>query len=181
MRVIPTSFDEVLLLEPDVYSDNRGYFMETWQAGRYFSLGLKETFLQDNISFSRKDVLRGLHFQSPNSQGKLATCLMGKVFDVVVDIRRDSKTFGKHFGICLSQTEKLQIYVPPGFAHGFIVLSDWALFSYKCTMLYSPASEHCILWNDPDIAIPWPVKQPVISAKDSQGVSLKEWLQEGSR
>lgn len=147
--------------------------METWNRQRYLEAGLKLDFVQDNISLSRKGTLRGLHFQNPNGQGKLLQVLSGEVFDVAVDVRRDSPTFGRWHGLNLSSENKLQFYIPPGFAHGFAVLSETALFHYKCTDFYSPADEATLLWNDPDVGIKWPIAEPLLSEKDKKGLPLK--------
>ena len=171
----PTKLLGTLLLEPKVFGDERGFFMETWNAQRYREFGLDENFVQDNLSRSRRGVLRGLHFQEPNPQGKLVSVLDGEVFDVAVDIRIGSPTFGQWEGYTLSAQNKLQFYIPPGFAHGFCVTSETALFAYKCTELYQPANEGAIAWNDPDLNIPWPVDQPELSAKDAKGIRLADY------
>ncbi len=173
MNVLETKLPGVLIIEPDVFGDARGYFMETWQRDRYAQAGLPIHFVQDNLSFSTRGVLRGLHFQNPNSQGKLVFVLQGEVFDVAVDIRAGSPTFGQWVGVTLSSENKRQLYIPEGFAHGFCVTSDTALFAYKCTDFYNPAAEGGIIWNDPDIGIDWPVKRPVLSEKDSVYRRLK--------
>lgn len=167
MKVIETRLPGVLIIEPKVFSDARGFFMETWQQERYRECGLPARFVQDNLSFSTQGVLRGLHFQNPNAQGKLVYVLQGEVFDVAVDIRAGSPTFGQWVGVTLSSDNKRQLYIPEGFAHGFCVLSDNALFAYKCTDFYNPRAEAGIIWNDPDIGIDWPVKEPILSQKDS--------------
>ena len=172
MKVTETDLPGVLILEPRVFGDDRGFFMETWQRERYREAGIDVDFVQDNLSFSRKGVLRGLHFQNPHAQGKLVQVLQGEVFDVAVDIRVGSPTFGRWAGINLSADNKRQFYVPPDFAHGFCVLSETALFSYKCTDLYHPESEGSILWNDPAIGIDWPVSDPSLSEKDAQAPTL---------
>jgi dTDP-4-dehydrorhamnose 3,5-epimerase len=172
MNVIETGLPGVLLIEPKVFGDARGFFMETYHGKRYRDAGMKEQFMQDNLSFSARGVLRGLHFQNPNAQGKLVYVLQGEVFDVAVDIRRGSPHFGKWFGAVLSAGNKRQLYVPPGFAHGFLVTSETALFAYKCTELYDPASERGIVWNDPDIGIEWPLQQPALSGKDAAAPTL---------
>jgi dTDP-4-dehydrorhamnose 3,5-epimerase len=164
----------LLIIEPKVFGDARGFFLETWNRNRYREAGLDADFVQDNLSFSRRGILRGLHCQNPNPQGKLLQVLQGEVFDVAVDIRRGSPTFGKWHGLVLSSENKRQFYVPPGFAHGFVVLSETALFHYKCTELYSPKDEMAIRWNDPDIAIKWPVKEPLLSDKDAKGALLRD-------
>jgi dTDP-4-dehydrorhamnose 3,5-epimerase len=164
----------LLILEPKVFGDTRGYFLETYHAKRYHEIGVDAAFVQDNISFSRKGILRGLHFQNPHTQGKLVTVLEGEVFDVTVDIRQNSTTFGQWYGIHLNGENKRQLFVPAGFAHGFQVLSDTVLFHYKCTDFYSPQDEHCIRWNDPDLAIEWPIKEAILSNKDTQAPFLRE-------
>lgn len=172
MNVIETELPGVLLLEPKVFGDARGFFMETYHSKRYRDAGIREEFVQDNLSFSAKGVLRGLHFQKPNAQGKLVYVLQGEVFDVAVDIRKGSPQFGKWFGKVLSAENKRQLYIPPGFAHGFVVTSETALFAYKCSELYDPASERSIIWNDPGIGIDWPLRQPALSGKDAAAPTL---------
>jgi dTDP-4-dehydrorhamnose 3,5-epimerase len=177
MNVIKTAIDGVLIIEPKKFGDSRGYFLESHSQKRYEEAGIKGPFVQDNLSFSRKGVLRGLHFQDPNPQGKLVSAPLGEVFDVAVDIRPGSATFGKWVGVLLSAENGKQLWVPPGLAHGFLVVSETALFSYKCTDYYSPGNEHCLLWNDPDIGIDWPlVADPELSEKDKKGVSLHSLL-----
>jgi len=174
MKVTETELQGVLLIEPRSFEDDRGYFMETWNEARYGKEKVSPRFVQDNVSFSKKGVLRGLHFQNPKPQGKLVSVLQGKVFDVVVDLRTGSPTFKKWWGTNLSSDNKKQLFIPSGFAHGFLVLSESALFFYKCTDVYSPASELTILWNDPEIGIKWPLKSPVVSEKDRKGLRLGE-------
>ncbi len=174
MKVTPTKLPAVLVIEPDAFGDDRGWFLETFSNRRYEQAGLKLPFVQDNISFSAKNILRGLHFQYPHPQGKLVQVLSGEVFDVAVDIRLGSPTFGQWTGENLSASNHKQIYIPPGFAHGFCVLSDTALFSYKCTDYYSPATQGGIIFNDPDLGIGWPVPTPVVSGKDAGFPRLKE-------
>jgi dTDP-4-dehydrorhamnose 3,5-epimerase len=173
MNVQKCELDGLLVFEPKCFGDARGFFMESWNQQRYQEAGLSADFVQDNLSFSRRGVLRGLHFQNPHPQGKLLQVLLGEVFDVAVDLRRQSPTFGKWHGLTLSAENKRQFYVPPGFAHGFLVLSETALFSYKCTDFYSPKDESTLQWNDPQLGIQWPIKEPTISEKDSKGVSLR--------
>lgn len=177
MNCIETDIPGVLIIEPKVFGDARGYFMETFSASRYRDAGIDEVFVQDNVSFSRKGVLRGLHFQNPNSQSKLVEVLQGEVFDVAVDIRRGSPTFGAWTGAVLSSNNHRQFFIPAGFAHGFCVLSETALFHYKCTDYYNPAAEGGIIWNDPDIGIAWPMESPALSAKDSAYGRLKDFPQ----
>jgi dTDP-4-dehydrorhamnose 3,5-epimerase len=183
MKVTPTKLQEVLVIEPDAFGDARGFFLETFSQKRYEQAlaqygagqaGIKLKFVQDNVSFSAKNILRGLHFQYPNPQGKLVQVLSGEVFDVAVDIRLGSPTFGQWVGETLSAANHKQIYVPPGFAHGFCVLSDTALFSYKCTDYYNPSTEGGIMYNDPDIGIVWPVTEPTISKKDAGCPRLRD-------
>ncbi len=173
MKVTETNLPGVLIFEPDVYEDSRGYFLETWNSTRYGAYNLPEKFVQDNLSFSHRGVLRGLHYQlSPREQGKLVSVVAGEVFDVAVDTRRSSPTFGHWFGTILSAENKKQLWIPVGFAHGFLVLSESAVFLYKVTEYYSPAHERCIRWDDPHIDIRWPIGQtPVISPKDMAGAS----------
>lgn len=173
MNVVATNLPGVVIIEPDVFGDERGFFMETFQASRYKDMaGITDKFVQDNLSYSSKGVLRGLHYQLKHTQGKLVYVLEGEVFDVAVDVRAGSPTFGQWTGIVLSADNKRQLYVPPGFAHGFCVTSEKVLFAYKCTDYYHPASEKTILWNDPALGIDWPVSSPVLSDKDIQGVAL---------
>ena len=166
MKVTATNHPEVLLVEPDVFPDARGFFMETYHARKYVRQGLPEAFLQDNHSRSVRGVLRGLHYQLEHPQGKLMRVVTGRVFDVAVDIRRGSPRFGNWVGVELSEDNQLQMYVPPGYAHGFCVLSEQADFLYKCTELYAPGDEYSIAWNDPDIAIAWPQLDYLLSDKD---------------
>lgn len=174
MKVIETDLPGVLILEPRVFGDERGFFMESWNARRYAQYGLPTHFVQDNLSFSRRGVLRGLHFQNPQPQGKLVSVLQGEVFDVAVDIRVGSPTFGRWTGVTLSAEDKRQFYIPPDFAHGFVVTSETALFFYKCTDYYAPASEGTVLWDDPEIGIEWPLENPTLSEKDRQAPILSE-------
>lgn len=174
MKVIETELPGVVILEPRVFGDERGFFMETWNEERYEKAGLQARFVQDNLSFSRAGVLRGLHFQNPNAQGKLIQVLQGEVFDVAVDVRRGSPTFGRSVGVMLTADSRQQFYVPPGFAHGFCVFSETALFFYKCTDLYNPEAEVSVRWNDPRIGIDWPVSEPSLSEKDRNAALLDE-------
>lgn len=174
MKVIETDVAGVLIVEPTVFSDNRGFLMETFQAERYAEAGVPGPFVQDNLSFSQYGILRGLHFQYPQAQGKLVYVLHGKVFDVAVDIRSNSPHFGRWFGIELSAENNRQLWVPPGFAHGFCVTSQTALCAYKCTDYYNPACEMGIRWDDPKLRITWPIAQPSLSDKDAKGVLLAE-------
>ena len=161
-------------MEPDVFSDDRGFFLETWNSMRYEKDGIKGSFVQDNVSFSKKGVLRGLHFQYPQSQSKLVQVLSGEVVDVAVDIRKDSPTFGQWISEVLSSANHRQMYIPSGFAHGYCVTSETAVFSYKCTDFYNPACEGGIVWNDPDINIDWPIQEPILSLKDASLPKLRD-------
>ena len=174
MRVERTALPGVLLLTPPVFHDARGFFRETWRADRYGEAGLPAAFVQDNASLSAGGVLRGLHFQQPNAQGKLVSVLRGEVWDVAVDIRVGSPTFGRWTGHFLSAANGCQLWIPEGFAHGFVVTSAEALFSYKCTEVYAPGAESTLLWNDPDLAIDWPVAGPAVSERDASGVRLRD-------
>jgi dTDP-4-dehydrorhamnose 3,5-epimerase len=174
VNVIETKLPGVLILEPKVFGDERGFFMETWHQARYEEVGVPARFVQDNLSLSSRGVLRGLHFQNPNPQGKLICVLQGEVFDVAVDIRIGSPTFGEWEGVSLSAENKRQLYIPEGFAHGFVTVSSAALFSYKCTDYYNPKTEGSILWNDADIGISWPVDTPILSDKDKAASPLRE-------
>ncbi len=176
MRVIDTDINDVKIIEPKVFGDERGFFLETFQARRYQeSAGIKLSFVQDNYSRSTKGVLRGLHFQKNKAQGKLVRVVRGEVFDVAVDIRTNSPTFGRWVSVILSEDNKRQFWVPPGFAHGFVVLSDSADFEYKCTDYYDPSDEGCLAWNDPTLAITWPLDKPVLSAKDQAGLRFDDF------
>ena len=166
MKVTPLDLPEVLLLEPQRFGDARGYFLETWRQDRYQAAGIALPFVQDNLSRSAHGILRGLHLQHPNDQGKLVYVVDGEVFDVAVDVRVGSPNFGKWTGAVLSAAAHRQLWIPPGFAHGFCVTSETALFAYKCTAPYSVADEVGVLWNDPAIGIAWPVATPKLSAKD---------------
>ena len=178
MKVIETDIDGVKIIEPEVFGDERGFFMETFQAKRYREqAGIEFSFVQDNHSRSSKGVLRGLHFQKTRPQGKLVRVVRGEVFDVAVDIRRDSPTFGRWQGVILSETNKKQFWVAPGLAHGFIVLSDFADFEYKCTEYYEPSDEACLKWDDPNVNINWPIDKPLLSEKDQAGLTLNELTQ----
>ena len=174
MNVRETGLPGVLVIEPDVFGDERGFFFEAWNRTRYEDAGLPGNFVQDNLSFSSKGVLRGLHFQNPHPQGKLVHVLQGEVFDVAVDIRVGSPTFGRWVGVSLSSENKRQLWVPEGFAHGFVVTSETALFSYKCTDSYHREAETSVLWNDPDIGIDWPLDDPTLSNKDLAAPRLSE-------
>lgn len=176
MNVIKTNIADVVIIEPKVFGDERGFFLETFQAERYQELaGIDLPFVQDNHSRSGKGVLRGLHFQKSKPQGKLVRVVRGEVFDVAVDIRKDSPTYGQWAGVLLSEDNKRQFWVPPGLAHGFVVLSDVADFEYKCTDYYDPTDEGCLIWNDPTVAIEWPEGiEPKLSEKDKLGLTFAE-------
>jgi dTDP-4-dehydrorhamnose 3,5-epimerase len=177
MNLIPTAIPDVKLITPQVFGDERGFFMETYRASLFEAAGLPHQFVQDNHSGSRRGALRGLHYQIHQSQGKLVRVVAGEVFDVVVDIRRSSPTFGKWVGVSLSAQNRLLLWIPTGFAHGFYVTSEWAEIVYKATDYYAPHWERTLLWNDPDISIAWPLlsgEQPTLSAKDAQGKRIGE-------
>lgn len=175
MEVVKTPIEGVLLIKPKVFGDNRGYFVETWQKKRYEEAGINFPFVQDNHSKSTKGILRGLHFQKNHPQGKLVMVSLGEVFDVAVDIRKDSPTFGRWFGAILSDKNQHQLWIPPGMAHGFVVLSDVAHFHYKCTDYYHPDDEGSIKWDDPEIGIDWPIDfEPLVSAKDGVAHSFND-------
>ena len=174
MNVKSTEIPGVLVIEPKVFPHSRGGFLETWQAERYAAIGVPSDFVQDNLSSSNAGVLRGLHLQHPHDQAKLVQTLVGTVFDVAVDVRVGSPTFGTWVGAELSDETFRQLYIPAGFAHGFCVVSDFALFSYKCSDFYAPDCEIAIRWDDPDIGIDWPLSEPVVSGKDAQGLLLKD-------
>lgn len=177
MKFSPTRLAEVVLIEPRVFEDPRGFFMETWHANKFADGGIDAQFVQDNHSSSSQWVLRGLHYQLRQTQGKLVRVTRGEVFDVAVDVRKSSPTFGRWVGEYLSEANRRMLWVPPGFAHGFLVLSERVEFSYKCTDFYDPASERTLLWNDPQLGIEWPLPSavtPIISDKDRVGVRLAE-------
>ncbi len=174
MKIAPTKLRGVFIIDPDVFADPRGFFLETWSHRRYSEAGLPQVFVQDNLSRSSRGILRGLHLQHPFGQGKLVQVMHGEVFDVAVDVRVGSPTFGQWVGTSLSGENHRQIYIPPGFAHGFCVVSETALFSYKCTEVYHRDSELGVAWNDPDVGIEWPVTDPQLSAKDSVFPRLRE-------
>jgi dTDP-4-dehydrorhamnose 3,5-epimerase len=173
MRVLPTALPGVLLIEPRVFADERGFFLEAYHAERYAALGIP-ALVQDNLSGSRRGVLRGLHYQVVRPQGKLVAVTAGRVFDVAVDLRRSSPTFGKWVGHYLSADDRRQLWVPAGFAHGFLAVSDWAEVSYKVSDLYCPEGERTLAWDDPDVGVDWPLAgaRPLLSAKDSAGLPL---------
>ncbi len=172
MRISPTSLPEVLIVEPEVFPDSRGHFFEMWEEARYREAGITGPFVQDNISRSIQGTVRGLHFQEPKAQGKLITVLRGNIFDVAVDIRPNSPRFKQWVGVDLNCNQPRQLWIPPGFAHGFCVLSESADFHYKCTEYYNPSTERSVRWDDPDLAINWPIPNPVLSEKDAAAPPL---------
>lgn len=177
MQFIPLAVPEVVLIHPQVFSDTRGFFMETWHAKRFAEAGIDTTFVQDNHSKSRRGILRGLHYQIQQPQGKLVRVIAGEVFDVAVDLRRNAPTFGRWVGASLSADNKHMLWVPPGFAHGFCVLSESAEFVYKCTDFYAPEHERSLRWDDPELAIKWPLvrdEAPLLSPKDATAPLLKD-------
>jgi dTDP-4-dehydrorhamnose 3,5-epimerase len=175
MKVTESGIKGVFIIEPDVYEDDRGFFMETFHNERYRKLlGINLDFVQDNISRSSKNVLRGMHFQKNYPQGKIVKASRGEILDVVVDLRKDSPTYGTWESFRLSEKNKLQVWIPPGFAHGFLVMSDSADIDYKCTEYYHPEDELCLMWNDPEVAIDWTINDPILSEKDKKGLSLKD-------
>lgn len=174
MRFLPTSLPGVLLIEADVFGDARGFFLETYRSEEFAAAGIDLPFVQDNHSGSVRGVLRGLHYQEPFPQGKLIRCVAGSVFDVAVDIRKGSPTFGRWFGAELSAENKLQMWVPPGFAHGFCVTSEWGEIVYKCTDVWRKEHDRAIRWDDPEIGIAWPVAEPVLSGKDAAAPRLAD-------
>ena len=175
MEIVKTHIDGVLLIKPKVWGDPRGFFVETWQKDRYEAAGITRPFVQDNHSKSSFGILRGLHFQKKHPQGKLVSVSLGRVFDVAIDIRKESRTFGKWYGVELTQENQWQLWIEPGLAHGFVVTSDVAHFHYKCTEFYCPEDEGAIRWDDPEIAIDWPILDPELSKKDREAHSFKEY------
>ncbi len=176
MEIIETNLKGLLVIKPKVFEDERGYFFESYNYQLFKQAGLDFNFVQDNQSLSHKGVLRGLHFQNnPNAQGKLVRVISGSVFDVAVDIRKKSPTYGQWFGLELTEQNKWMMYIPEGFAHGFATLQDFTVFSYKCTNFYNKASEDCIFWNDSDLAINWPIENPILSDKDLLGKHMKDF------
>lgn len=171
MTIENLSIDGLILIKPRIFADQRGFFFEAFHVEKYKEAGIDVEFVQDNESFSVKNVIRGLHFQvKPHAQAKLVRVVQGKIIDVVVDLRRNSPTFGKYLMVELSAENNYQLYIPAGFAHGFVALDEYNRVHYKCSAFYHPESERTILWNDPDLAIPWPVTNPIISEKDSKGL-----------
>ena len=176
MNILTTPLEGVFIIEPKVFEDDRGFFMETYHQGRYRESGFHRIFVQDNLSFSKQGTLRGLHYQIKQPQAKLVQVFTGEIYDVSVDIRPDSSTFGKWVGILLSDQNRRQVFIPEGFAHGFCVLSTTAHFLYKCSEFYNPYDEGGIVWSDPTIGIKWPIKNPILSEKDKQLPQLSEVL-----
>ncbi len=174
MKAIETALPGVLIIEPKAFGDHRGFFLETFQAERYREAGITLPFVQDNHSRSQRGVLRGLHFQKTRPQGKLVSVSRGAVYDVAVDIDPTSATYGKFVGVELNDDNHRQLWIPPGYAHGFCVLSEVADFQYKCTDFYFPADEGGLIWNDPDVGIPWPIAEPQLSAKDVNNPRLRD-------
>jgi dTDP-4-dehydrorhamnose 3,5-epimerase len=176
MELIETKLKGLFILKPKVFEDERGYFFESYNQNLFLKAGLNLNFVQDNQSLSQKGVLRGLHFQNPpHAQGKLVRVITGSVFDVAVDIRKGSPTYGKWFGLELNEKNKWMLYIPEGFAHGFSTLENNTIFSYKCTTFYNKESEGCVLWNDPDLGIDWQVSDPALSEKDKVGKPMKDF------
>lgn len=174
MKVIASPLPGVCVVEPNVFGDHRGFFMESYQKQRYMDNGIDTIFVQDNISFSVRNTLRGLHYQYPRGQAKLVQVLQGEIYDVVVDIRKGSPTWGQWFGVTLSLDNKRQVFIPDGYAHGFCVTSETALFAYKCSDYYLPEDEGGVRWDDPRIGIQWPVKSPILSDRDKNYTGLDE-------
>jgi dTDP-4-dehydrorhamnose 3,5-epimerase len=174
LRFERTEIPGVIVVEPRVHRDERGFFLETYHAAKYREGGIDAAFVQDNHSRSGRDTLRGLHAQHPRAQGKLVRALQGEIWDVAVDVRRGSPTYGRHVGVVLSAENFRQLYVPPGLLHGFVVTSDVAEVEYKCTALYQPEDEFSVIWNDPQLAIPWPVDAPILSGKDAAAPKLAQ-------
>jgi dTDP-4-dehydrorhamnose 3,5-epimerase len=172
MKVIASPLPGVRVVEPNVFGDHRGFFMESYQQQRYMESGIDTVFVQDNISLSVRNTLRGLHYQHPRGQAKLVQVLQGEIFDVVVDIRKGSPTWGQWFGVTLSSDNKRQLFIPDGYAHGFCVTSDTALFAYKCSDYYLPEDEGGVRWDDPQIGIQWPVQSPILSDRDKNYTGL---------
>jgi dTDP-4-dehydrorhamnose 3,5-epimerase len=174
MRVTRLDVADAFVVEPRVLRDARGAFVELWHEDGYTSIGLRESFVQDNISVSRKGVLRGLHYQHPDGQAKLVTAVYGTIYDVAVDLRVGSPTFGRWAGVELNSDNMRQFYVPAGFAHGFAVMSELAIVAYKCSAYYAPSCDHAVRWDDPDLAIDWPVAAPLVSARDAGAAFLRD-------
>jgi dTDP-4-dehydrorhamnose 3,5-epimerase len=169
MKIVKTPIKDLILLEPKIFEDQRGYFFESFNKKKMEDIGIDETFVQDNQSLSNKNVLRGLHFQAPPfAQGKLVRVIKGSVLDVAVDIRKDSPTYGNYFSVILSEKNKKMLWIPPGFAHGFLTLENQTIFSYKCSGDYNPPSEGSLVWNDPNLNIDWNIDNPIVSEKDQK-------------
>jgi dTDP-4-dehydrorhamnose 3,5-epimerase len=178
MKVEALAIPGALKITPRLFPDDRGVFFESWQRDRYAAAGIATVWVQDNVSRSRRGVLRGLHFQHPRDQAKLVSVLAGEVLDVIVDLRRGSTTFGQHVAMVLSATGGAQLFVPSGCAHGFLVLSDEAVLAYKCSDFYAPEAERTLLWNDPDLGIDWSIARPVLERKDAAGMRLRDFTPE---
>ena len=174
MQIIKTKINGPLIIVPSIFKDTRGFFFEKYNYKSFFKIGIKYNFVQDNLSYSKKNVLRGLHFQKKFPQGKLVKVVKGEIFDVIVDLRKNKKSFGKYLSFRLSDKNHNQLWVPPGFAHGFCVLSKEAKVEYKCTEFYKPKDEYTLKWNDSVLEINWPIKKPIVSKKDSLGLTLEE-------
>ncbi|CAN5405559.1 dTDP-4-dehydrorhamnose 3,5-epimerase [soil metagenome] len=176
MEIVPTPIPDLFIIQPKVFEDERGYFYESYSKAIFEKNGIRADFVQDNQSLSQKRVLRGLHFQNPPfSQGKLVRAIKGGIFDVAVDLRKKSPTYGHHFDIELNETNKTMLWIPPGFAHGFLTLEDSTIFSYKCSNIYNKASEDSIIWNDPTLEINWNISNPILSEKDKTGQLFKDF------
>ncbi len=173
MKIEPSRLDGVLIIQPSVFTDPRGFFMETYHRERYYDHGIRVDFVQDNYSFSTAKTVRGLHYQYPRSQAKLVQVFKGAIYDVAVDVRRGSPSFGKWVGVHLSEANNRQLFIPEGFAHGFAVMSETAIFTYKCSDFYTPETERGIIWNDPELGIEWPLKDPLLSVKDQNYLGLR--------
>ena len=174
MSFVPTQIPGVILIEPQVHGDERGFFLETWHALRYREAGIAESFVQDNHSYSRRGILRGMHAQSPHPQGKLVRVIEGEIFDVAVDVRLGSPSYGRWVGFALSAKNFRQLYVPPGLVHGFCVTSEVAQVEYKCSEFYRPEAEFSVAWDDPELAIDWPIRDPILSDKDRRAPRLRD-------
>ncbi|HIA37732.1 MAG TPA: dTDP-4-dehydrorhamnose 3,5-epimerase [Flavobacteriales bacterium] len=176
MNIQPTPIKDLIIIKPDIYEDERGYFFESYNFNKFSKHSLPVRFVQDNESLSQKGVLRGLHFQNPPfAQAKLVRAIKGAILDIVVDLRKSSESYGQHFSIQLNEKNKQMLYIPEGFAHGFVTLEDQTLFSYKCSNFYNKDAENTISWNDPDLKIDWQVKQPILSEKDNRGVPFNTY------
>ncbi|MBL6875080.1 MAG: dTDP-4-dehydrorhamnose 3,5-epimerase [Flavobacteriales bacterium] len=176
MKITKTNIDGLIIVEPEIFKDDRGSFFESWNVKKFKEIGVDDRFVQDNQSNSSKGILRGLHFQSPPyAQAKLVRVIRGSVLDVAVDLRSNSSTYGKHYSIVLSDKNFKSFYIPKGFAHGFVALEDNTIFSYKCSDMYNKENEGCLLWNDQDLGIDWDIDNPIISQKDMQGLSFKDF------